>query len=185
MRKWLLWWSQIRGCFVCLTRGDKAWNSPINSMCPCRMESSPALLRWDNFWQLRIRSVSWFGLFLSLSSPYTQKMGWPSSPSKLLPTFAAAQCNCCFSQLPAPQWEVNVSPYQIYFEDKLPAGKNTHICLLVVITNGRFEGGLGHISHISVAITHHPILKVLLLTCMKYVCSSSSRRCQYLCVIRV
>lgn len=127
-----------------------------------------------------------WSFFKSQQSLYTENgLTFFTGLSKLLPTFAAAQCNCCFSQLPAPQWEVNVSPYQIYFEDKLPAGKNTHICLLVVITNGRFEGGLGHISHISVAITHHPILKVLLLTCMKYVCSSSSRRCQYLCVIRV
>lgn len=54
MREWLLWWSQIRGCSACLTRGDRAWKSRINSMCLCQMESSPTLLRWDNFSEVAI-----------------------------------------------------------------------------------------------------------------------------------
>lgn len=74
MRKWLLWWSQIQGCSVCLTRGDKAWNSRINSTCLCQMESSPTPLRWDNS---QFSPINWFALFVNLCGVYTQQTHWP------------------------------------------------------------------------------------------------------------
>lgn len=76
MREWLLWWSQIRGYWDCLTRGDKAWNSHTNSMCLCQMESSQTPLRWDNFPAVTISFCQLtsrdFAVFVSW------KLDWPS-----------------------------------------------------------------------------------------------------------
>ena len=78
MREWLLWWSQIQGCSVCLTRGDRAWNSRINSMCRCQTESSPTLLRWDNFLASCDLVLSTDLLFYNPCGVYVQRAAWPS-----------------------------------------------------------------------------------------------------------